>query len=623
VEETDPAQILPGKKHVVETSAPGSVGPMVPPMGMPMSPHLPTVPAEPVPSREVVTGELPPAEPFGSPAVYLANHAPQEFSALEPGVIGTTSGAVYGEPVVAHTALEPRILPVALEPQTLPAPLEPHILPAPWEPRTLPVAVERGRPADACCSCCGESHDGQEDRPIDRDQERGERGKHEEHDERDERDEFGHDHADHHRGEHAGDRHEPGRGESEGTHTSTESEHSCSCCGEDHAGPKTTDPKDPPPGGLTDTEGDTEGETEEPESDSEDCLPPTEPDTCGPDSKPDAPQETSPTKPLAPSESTKPGTPLTPSESTKPGTPLTPSESTKPAIPLAPTESTGYAVAEKDKAAEPSLPGGPRAPMAPPVSEKLSPMQPVVPRATTGGQQPATPVEPKTFSKSSGPPGSSGTPLVPLQQGQTIQAPFAPVTTPQPAPAPAPQSGGGAPPTEGQPTTLQPTTLSVPGPVTNTGVPPVTTGGTGNPFVLPGTGSYGGGTVPTDGNVGPDPNIKFDEAQYNQLIGVIAGVQGTLDDATSIDVTYLDAELRLQPNGQTWEYATNLVTRGGRFGASVDTESTNLEKSLKSFHAALEQAKEVFKETDDLAAYDATRFSTDYPGFGSSGPGLV
>lgn len=130
--------------------------------------------------------------------------------------------------------------------------------------------------------------------------------------------------------------------------------------------------------------------------------------------------------------------------------------------------------------------------------------------------------------------------------------------------------------------------------------------------------------MPPDGNVGPDPNLKFDEAQYGQLINVIGEVKTSLNKAGYIDVTFLDAELKLQPTGQTWEPAVNLVTRGGTFGGSVDTENASLEKTLSTFHSALEQAKEVFKETDDLAAYDATTFTTEYPGFGGTGgmPGL-
>jgi hypothetical protein len=105
---------------------------------------------------------------------------------------------------------------------------------------------------------------------------------------------------------------------------------------------------------------------------------------------------------------------------------------------------------------------------------------------------------------------------------------------------------------------------------------------------------------------------------------VIGGVRDTLDDATHDDVTYLDAELLVQPSNQTWEPATKLVTRGGNFGGSVDTESKSLEKTLKTFHEALQLAKEVFKETDDLAAYDASKFTMNYPGFNNGGlPGGV
>jgi hypothetical protein len=140
-----------------------------------------------------------------------------------------------------------------------------------------------------------------------------------------------------------------------------------------------------------------------------------------------------------------------------------------------------------------------------------------------------------------------------------------------------------------------------------------------NPLFSTTGGGPGGLFPPTNGNVGPDPNVKFDEASYTQLIAVVGQVRDTLDDATHDDVTYLDAELLLQPSNQTWEPATKLLERGGNFGSSVDTESKSLEKTLKTFHESLQLAKEVFKETDDLAAYDATKFTTAYPGFNNGG----
>ena len=147
----------------------------------------------------------------------------------------------------------------------------------------------------------------------------------------------------------------------------------------------------------------------------------------------------------------------------------------------------------------------------------------------------------------------------------------------------------------------------------------------GNPYtggsLFPGSTGQGGG-VPKDGNVGPDPNVKFDEASYNQLSAVISGMKSTLDDAYKIDVVYLDDELLLQPDAQKWVPAQKLVKRGGIFGGSVKRESDALEKTLSTFHQALEQAKAVFKETNDLAAYDATKFTSEYPGF-ASGPGVV
>jgi hypothetical protein len=230
---------------------------------------------------------------------------------------------------------------------------------------------------------------------------------------------------------------------------------------------------------------------------------------------------------------------------------------------------------------------------------------------TTGGQtgQTGNGGDPKTFYKSEPPPGFQGGTNGGTNGNGT----------------PSGEGTGGNGP--GTPTALEPQQAArratMPATVQNpsgNGTGNGAGNGSTNPLFSTGGGGPTGGLVPpSNGNVGPDPNVKFDEAAFNQLIAVVGGVRDTIGKATRDDVTYLDAELLVQPNNQTWDPAVKLVQRGGIFGGSVDTENTSLEKTLKTFHESLQLAKEVFKETDDLAAYDATRFTTAYPGFNSGG----
>lgn len=412
----------------------------------------------------------------------------------------------------------------------------------------------------------------------------------------------------------------------------------------------------------------------------DDALPPTSPSGKIPPTSGDQPplphqpttphQPTAPNQPTTPQQSTSPQQSTTPQQSNNPHQPTTPG---KPSTPAGETTPGGYAVAKNPEADTPTTPRGT---MAPPVAEKLTPLSPTYSSPKAAGQErqklapttsagvhtpartsipttPGTPVTPGV-PVTPGAPASDGTPATPAtaiaptvavtpgttepgttEPGTTesgtlpgrVEA-LAPTTQQQPHYTSTQPHYTTNPPPTNQPapgtTQLQPTSVTQPAQARLAAQTVPATGGTqpggGNgTYNFPGTNGYGGNTGPLSGNVGPDPNIKFDEAQYTQLMGVIAQVSTSLDDATSIDVTYLDAELKLQPSGQTWEPAVNLVTRGGRFGGSVDTETTNLAKTLSTFHTALESAKEVFKETDDLAAYDATRFSSDYPGFNSGG----
>ncbi|GAB1515279.1 ICP22 family protein [Actinophytocola sp. KF-1] len=318
----------------------------------------------------------------------------------------------------------------------------------------------------------------------------------------------------------------------------------------------------------------------------------------------------------------------------KPATPPVPGERATMAPPtqgltkpVQPATETGATLPGRTLGGQstPSTSGGsPTTPAIPAVQKLATPLTPTTSFAppTTNGQHGngngnsngegngpgATGGSPQTFYKSEPPPGYQGN-----GNSDGTGSGGSPQTFYKSEPPPGHQGNGNGTPSQEVPrqAALQAT---MPATVSNPGA----NGGTNPLFPTGGTGA--GGAFPgNNGNVGPDPNVKFDETAFNQLIAVVGGVRDTIGKATRNDITYLDSELLVQPNNQTWEPATKLVTRGGLFGGSVDTENTSLEKTLKTFHESLQLAKEVFKETDDLAAYDATRFTTAYPGFNSGG----
>lgn len=661
MEETDPSHVVREKKHIVGTDAPGSM-PMVPPMGMPMSPHLagqPTQPVQPYDGESphvLADAEFLPVQSFGGEPVLshgfvgvessaLTPMEPAAFTPMEPAMFTPVSPAIPAMPVT------PAMQGIPALPATQATPLEPRILPAAAEP------VERlaGGDHDGCCCCCGDFHDGQEDRPFNRDVPAGDTTPAESQ-------QLTHDNLP------AGQQTPQGEvTKPVPTDEAPDSDACCACCGDKHAGLEdSTNDSLTTPGSVTEPgEEDESGEGKDDDCSNDDDEKPGKEDGSGDgkaddddcprdddDEKPgkeddseqaggegkeddDCPHDDDNTSPDEPGElpATLPATngdvPLSPrtlpAQENLPAsqtTPLSPVESTpRTAVPTpqnaAAQPESAYRLEPMQRDQGELLAPKSATPMQPPLQAGVLNQKPLAPK---NDQQIPQSSSEKPFYKSV--PPTSATPMqtnaltpavsVPPAEGenlpgrtQHIPEKEAPVTEG----AYKTEPGPGA--TKEQP--VKPVTNGTP--AYNSGTPY----SSGSPF----PGSTGQGTgVPQDGNVGPDPNIKFDEASFNQLSAVIGGMKSTLDDSYKIDVVYLDEELLLQPDGQKWAPAQKLVKRGGIFGGSVKRESDALEKTLSTFHQALEQAKAVFKETNDLAAYDATKFTTEYPGF-TSGPGVV
>lgn len=114
--------------------------------------------------------------------------------------------------------------------------------------------------------------------------------------------------------------------------------------------------------------------------------------------------------------------------------------------------------------------------------------------------------------------------------------------------------------------------------------------------------------------------ITFDETMYNKLIKVLDELEyGLLHRATNSDAMPLDSDFKLTPEGQKWQPAIALLSKGTEFGGSVEQQNEQLRQAIVKFRNALDAAKAVFKETDDLATYDISKFIAEYPDFNVGG----
>jgi hypothetical protein len=112
---------------------------------------------------------------------------------------------------------------------------------------------------------------------------------------------------------------------------------------------------------------------------------------------------------------------------------------------------------------------------------------------------------------------------------------------------------------------------------------------------------------------------EFDKSQYDMLIShltIIDQALNTLPSALgpSADLK-LDSSLssKFHPGSQDWAVAKNFVTQATTFATSAHNRYTATESDVRSFYKALKEAEKVFEETDDLASYDASKFSRDHP----------
>jgi hypothetical protein len=117
---------------------------------------------------------------------------------------------------------------------------------------------------------------------------------------------------------------------------------------------------------------------------------------------------------------------------------------------------------------------------------------------------------------------------------------------------------------------------------------------------------------------------EFDKSQYDLLIKNLTDIDDNLNKSPwalgpSADLR-LDNSLssKFHPGSQDWSVAKNFVTQATTFATSAHNRYTTIESDVRNFSKALKDAEDVFDETDDLATYDASKFSRDHPDVGGT-----
>jgi len=115
---------------------------------------------------------------------------------------------------------------------------------------------------------------------------------------------------------------------------------------------------------------------------------------------------------------------------------------------------------------------------------------------------------------------------------------------------------------------------------------------------------------------------SFDKSHYEQLITHLKSVDDGIN--TSEYALGPSAKLKLDstlsttfhPGSDSWPLAKGFVAQAGTFGNSVHARYVAVEQNVRTFYKALNSAKDVFDDTDDLTTYDASKFERDHPDVG-------
>jgi hypothetical protein len=111
-----------------------------------------------------------------------------------------------------------------------------------------------------------------------------------------------------------------------------------------------------------------------------------------------------------------------------------------------------------------------------------------------------------------------------------------------------------------------------------------------------------------------DQVIVFDAGQYNAVINALTTVIEGLQNITTTRAVPLSVNMKLQPDGQTWDPAVELVAAGAEFLAKKHQSIANgMLPRLTTLRDGLIAAKSIFQDTEDLATVSRADFVKDFP----------
>jgi hypothetical protein len=113
-----------------------------------------------------------------------------------------------------------------------------------------------------------------------------------------------------------------------------------------------------------------------------------------------------------------------------------------------------------------------------------------------------------------------------------------------------------------------------------------------------------------------EATIAFDAADYDRLIGTVRDLindLGDYDRGAGGTLSTPDGNWLLQPDGQVWDAAVDLVDAGKTFGNLLGAHATTLLSRLETFFDALCSARAIFSKVSDLAACSAESFVSEFP----------
>jgi hypothetical protein len=101
--------------------------------------------------------------------------------------------------------------------------------------------------------------------------------------------------------------------------------------------------------------------------------------------------------------------------------------------------------------------------------------------------------------------------------------------------------------------------------------------------------------------------LRFDSAKYDQLISQVDATLQELGEGANGPLS-LSGDARLQPAGQTWQRAIDLVTAGSGLFGLISGENDSAVSQMTNLRTGLAQGRSIFSNVEDLTTVTAAQF---------------